>query len=166
MITLEHDGRRYENATRESLLDAGVPEDVVTAAELADVRAEALAAIDAHAGVVRSRYLTLIPGQEMTYQRKTEQARAYLALDAAARAAAGHADFPLLLPEAAAVGADPAPLAALIIAREDAWLQIGGQIEAARVGGKADVSSRRLVHTIADARAAAIAALNALSPPA
>jgi hypothetical protein len=157
-MILEYEGRRYENATVESLLDAGIPPEVVAAAELAEAQRSAFSRIDAEATTARARHVTVIPGQELTYQRKADQAREYLALVPDAR---GAATFPLLIGEAAALGVDPAVHAGLILGRDAGWAMTEAAIEVARVSGKAAVRAAGDVESVLAARDAAVAALAA-----
>jgi hypothetical protein len=104
------------------------------------------ARIDREAGEVRCRFLTSIPAQDLTYQRKESEARAWLAADAP-----DPADFPFLVREAAATAQTVTALAAEVVASADQWADLGSRIEAARVGGKRAV-------TLAATQAAKLAA--------
>ena len=94
------------------------------------------ARIDAEAGAVRMRFITDVAGQELTYQRKESEARAWVADPEMPLAA-----LPFLSAEMAATGADAATCAATIIAAADAWAAIGSAIEGARIGAKRAVSA-------------------------
>ena len=162
MITLQHGDQTFVNFTPEVLAARGVPSAAIAAAQLAQARAAAISAIGAAAGRARARYITTIPGQEMTYVRKAEQARAWSLLGAPAKAAATAADYPLLFPEAAALGQTVDALAAGVLAAESAWALKGGQIEAARVGGNEAARQAATPAAVATAAATAVAALDAL----
>lgn len=87
----------------------------------------ALDQIDQAAGTVRLRYITSVPGQAETYQRKEQQAREWKA--------AGYAGTPpvFVAAEAAALGQDPVAVADYIIETADQWGNFKGpQIEATR----------------------------------
>lgn len=99
-------------------------------------RIDALSAIDDAAGRARLKYITSVPGQSETYQRKEQQAREWQA--------AGFAGNPpsFVNAEAIALGADPQAIALNIIALAEYWSNIKGpEIEAVRLKGKADVTA-------------------------
>ena len=117
-------------------------------AELAGTLASDLAKIDADAENCRLRFITPGAGQAITYLRKEEQARAWVAAGRPSDASA----YPFLTDEATATGQSVGTLADTIIANADIWgAQIGPAIEALRLGGKA---SRRAATTIAERLAA------------
>lgn len=94
---------------------------------LAKLTLDALDAIDQAAGTVRLRYITSVPGQSETYQRKEQQAREWKA--------AGYAGTPpvFVAAEADALGQDPVDVADYIIETADQWGNFKGpQIEATR----------------------------------
>lgn len=91
------------------------------------------AEIDRSAGEARRPFITVIPAQDVMYQRKAAQARAY--------ADDPGGTYPALTGEAAARGMTVADLAAEILATEAAWLAILDATEAARLGAKAAVSA-------------------------
>lgn len=88
---------------------------------------DSLAAIDTAAGTARLKYITSVPGQSETYQRKEEQARAW-------QAASFAGDAPsFIAAEATALGINAQTLALQIITLADYWGDMKGpQIEAAR----------------------------------
>lgn len=88
---------------------------------------DALDQIDQTAGRARLKYITSVPGQAETYQRKEQQAREWKA--------AGYAGTPPVFVgfEAAALGQDPVDVADYIIETADQWGSFKGpQIEAMR----------------------------------
>lgn len=91
------------------------------------------AEIDRQAGEFRGRFITTVPGQEMTYLRKEEEARAHVA--------GTNAEPLMLTAEAAATGVTVADLAAAVIQKADEWAGLGAAIEAARIGAKAAVTA-------------------------
>jgi hypothetical protein len=91
------------------------------------------AQIDRTAGEARRPFITVIPAQDVMYQRKAAQARAY--------GDDPGGTYPALTGEAAARGMTVASLAAEILATEAAWLAILDATEAARLGAKAAVTS-------------------------
>jgi hypothetical protein len=121
---------------------------VADPAWLAGVEADLHARIDAEAGAFRTRFITAVPGQELTYQRKEAEAWAWVTVEAP-----DLADYPFLAAEAAATGSAPGDAAAAIIAAAEMWAAIGSAIEGARIGAK------RAVTAAADAPAKAAAAV-------
>lgn len=89
--------------------------------------------IDARAGAFRCRFITVVPGQEMTYLRKEAEARDVLA--------GGHGPWPMLEATAAALDQPIAELAQEIVKRSDDWTALGAGIEALRLGAKAAVTA-------------------------
>lgn len=74
-----------------------VVEGALTAVEnLATARLDAVTAINAAVGSKRQNFITEIPGQQMIYQAKEVEARAYAALDPEPE---GLEDFPLIAAE-------------------------------------------------------------------
>lgn len=109
------------------------------------------ARIDQEAGQFRGRFLTVAPGQEMTYLRKEEEARALLAGDAGA--------YAFLDAEARATGRTVEQVAGLVVAQADFWLPLGAAIEGLRMGAKMAVTAAT---TRADKEAAAVVDWEAL----
>jgi hypothetical protein len=87
------------------------------------------AQVDASAGAVRCRFITVSPGQEMTYLRKDAEAKAW-APDA------DPASFPMMAAEAEAMGIDMAAVAARVLAASARWERIGSAIEGVRMRAK------------------------------
>jgi hypothetical protein len=94
------------------------------------------ARIDRAAGEVRCRFITDVAGQQLTYDRKEREARAWLAAEAPEIA-----DYPFIAAEAAATGVEPGAAAAEIVAAADAWAGIGSAIEGLRIGAKRAVTA-------------------------
>lgn len=89
--------------------------------------------VDAEAGAFRCRFITVVPGQEMTYLRKEAEARDLLA--------SGAGPWPMLAATAAALDQPIAELAQEIVKRSDEWTALGAGIEALRLGAKAAVTA-------------------------
>lgn len=113
------------------------------AVDLAAIRAAAHVEIDHMAGSVRASVLTMVPGQEMTYLRKEDQARAYLAdgdPDDAdyplLQASVGADAFPAGHPNAGQLVATVAEAAAVVMMVSAAWTSLGAVIERVRLRGK------------------------------
>lgn len=150
-ITITFEGAQYVNWQHEDLINAGVPQPVVLAAAVKQLRE----AIDHAAGQARARHITTSPGQESTYIAKGQEAERFIADGSPADTT----PFVMLTAEAGALGITVADLADQVIATRAAWLQLAGAVEAARLGGKAAVEG---AETIAAAEAAAAAAIEAL----
>lgn len=120
---------------------------------LNDHKASAAAWIDAKAGEARAQFITVAPGQEMTYLEKVTQARAF-----GADPDPDIEDYPLLYGEIGITGESAAEVAGVILGRYAQWQQIGATIEATRLTAKRDVAAA------ADA-AAVLAILDALTWP-
>lgn len=80
--------------------------------------------INREAGACRSRYITVIPGQESTYLMKEQEARAY----------PGAGPFPMLEAEAEACGATVAEIATLVIQTATQWRLLAAMVEGVRRG--------------------------------
>jgi hypothetical protein len=113
------------------------------AMDMGPIRAAAHVEIDRIAGSVRASVLTMVPGQEMTYLRKEDQARAYLAdgdPDDAdyllLQASVGADAYPTGHPNAGQLVATVAEAAAVVMMVSDAWTGLGATIEHVRLRGK------------------------------
>jgi hypothetical protein len=123
---------------------------------LAKLKLDAHAAIDQAAGQARMRYVTEVPGQQATYMRKLEQARAY--------ASAGYTGAvpPYIQAEADATGDTPQGAADAILTTAALWDDVlSPGIEGARIGGKRAVTAASTAEAVQSAADAAIAALGA-----
>lgn len=124
---------------------------------LAEAQTAAQAQVDAAAGRARLRYITDVPGQQATYQRKEQQAREWSVLG-----------FPLPAPsfiqaEADALGAHPQTVAQQVCALADYWAYVKGpEIEAARIAGKAAVRAAETLEAVQAALDAALSELEEL----
>ena len=98
-------------------------------------RTEMLNHVDAKAGFVRAKFITIAPGQEATYILKAQQARAF--------ALAGFVGpIPgLVAAEMAATGKDAQTVTTQIQAEESQWAQLAGGIENIRRRGKVAITS-------------------------
>jgi hypothetical protein len=104
---------------------------------LEDYKARAKNIIDQYAGATRLKFITSVPGQEMTYQEKAEEATDYVA----AGYPADLSGYPFVAAEATATGATATEVADAIIAQRSAWVVIGAEIEQYRIGGKFQVEN-------------------------
>jgi hypothetical protein len=112
--------------------------------DAARLDAELHAKIDREAGELRCRFITDIPGQALTYQRKESEARRFLADEPGT--------FPMLAAEAAALDEPIEDVAARVLAKVEELAVLGGLIEGARIGAKVAVA---LAETAEAKRAAA-----------
>ncbi|WP_427501395.1 hypothetical protein ACQE3E_06750 [Methylomonas sp. MED-D] len=125
---------------------------------LADLKAAAGAEVDRLAGEIRARYITVSPGQEVTYALKRAEAAAYIAAAYPADATA----YPWIAAEATATGKTPAQAADRIAEKAAEWVAIGSQIEGARQAAKAAISAASSAADIWAAKAAFVAAVEGL----
>lgn len=124
---------------------------------LAEQQTNAQAQIDSAAGRARLRYITDVPGQQATYQRKEQQARDWVE--------SGHAGPApsFIAAEAAALGVTPEAIAQQVIALADFWADIKGpEIEACRIKWKAAVRAADALDAVASALDQALSELEAL----
>lgn len=119
---------------------------IVTAVSRGEIEATLHSQIDTQAGETRKRFITEVPGQEMTYMRKETEARAYVAAHGPKAA-----DYPLLSAEASVKEVALLDLANTVIANANAWSVVGAQIEALRIGAKDAVSKAKTVQQMFDA---------------
>ncbi|KAB2679840.1 hypothetical protein [Brucella tritici] len=126
---------QYENWKEYHLVD----EDIVHApivADMARVRSELKARVDAAAEVERLKYITPGDGQAMTYQQKVTEAQA---LKAASNPQAS--DYPLLSSEVGITAETLSDVADIVLAAFAMWQQIGAAIESIRLGAKRDIDT-------------------------
>lgn len=113
--------------------------DLHNFATIADTLAWAKEEIDKAAGAARSRYLTIVPGQDATYSAKYADAKAFIL---AAYPDAQIANYPWVKAEAAATGKTNAQAADSIKLTGDMWnVNLGPSIENLRIGGKQDLTA-------------------------
>lgn len=126
-------------------------------AAITQAQARAQAQVDDAAGRARLRYITDVPGQQATYQRKEQQAREWT-----------EAGYPEPAPsfiaaEAEALDTTPQAIAVQVITLADFWAYSKGpEIEAARIKWKAAVRSATTLEAVQAALDAALAELEAL----
>lgn len=123
---------------------------------LADIKADALVAIDAAAGRARARYITIAPGQEATYLLKSQQATAY-------QAAGYTGTVPgLVQAEVTATGATAQQATDAMLAQEAAWATLAAAIESARRSGKVTAGNAADGAAVATILAATLAQIDAI----
>jgi len=125
---------------------------------LEEAQAAGRADIDSVAGQARSRYITVAPGQEMTYLEKSDQAADYVT----AGYPADTSNYPFVQAEMNATGQSKEDAADGILAQKSAWIAVGVQIEEHRLGGKAAVDAATDLAGVDSAVSAAVALLDAV----
>lgn len=111
--------------------------------DLANAKQSAKNKIDLEAGEFRKQFITDVPGQQMTYQKKETEARLYV------EAASPNAlDYPFLNAEATALGISIETLANQVISNADQWAAIGAAIEGLRIGSKQSVDNSTTLEQI------------------
>lgn len=123
--SLQWDG---ETVTRVHTVEPVPPVD------LAALKRELRAGIDAAAEVERSRYITPGAGQALTYQGKAAEAERYIQTS-------GAGDYPLLAAEVGVTGETLQQVAQIVANLHAQWQMIGGAIERARLTAKAAVDA-------------------------
>ena len=122
--------------------------------------AQAVRRINEAAGQTRLRFITDIPGQEMIYKAKLDEARAYLSgpepesLDA----------FPLIAAEVGITAPDAFQIAMIWLWMAEIWVQAAAQIEAIRLQGTAGVQAAQSLDEIARIESRVLTALHSIGP--
>lgn len=124
----------FPDIPTEETLEAAFPgraEQVIAMA-----RSTAIAMVDDLAGRERAKYITVAPGQEMTYQEKVRQAQAF-----GDDAAPDEGKYPLIYGEVGITAADAAGVAVVVLQSFALWQQIGAAIEKVRLAAKRDINA-------------------------
>jgi len=137
------------------VLDGGIAPYVP---DLTSLKKAARYKIDQSAEHARLRYITNGAGQALVYQKKEDEARAYVL----AGYPADTSNYPFVEAEMNATGKSKEAAADDIIIKADAWVVVGANIEEERLSGKAAVDVATIVADIETARGTAIAALDAI----
>lgn len=98
--------------------------------DLIPLRAQAIADVNTQAGNVRSRFITTIPGQEMIYLKKEQEAISYIAEDPAPT---NLVNYPLLAAEIGVTASTAYELAQIWLNMASQWQAVAGMIETARL---------------------------------
>jgi hypothetical protein len=106
--------------------------------ELDAARVEAIAHINHVIGVRRLGMITVIPGQEMIYNAKEAEAKAFLALKPAPT---DMTDYPFLEAEIGITAPTATDLANLWVVLSGQWKAIGSQLEQLRLGTVGDINT-------------------------
>jgi hypothetical protein len=107
-------------------------------AELARHKQEAIDKINTYAGQVRLKFITNLPGQDLIYKAKEEEALRYLTTDPAPLTLV---DFPMISAEVGVSAPTAYELAQLWANLSVMWRVASGEIEARRLTAIASVSS-------------------------
>lgn len=112
--------------------------------DLDGLRSTYLQRVDVAAGNARMKYITDIPGQQMTYQEKVRQAQAVKALDQGGDLtpfALITGEVGITAPNTGNAEADARAVADVILARYASWQTIGAAIERVRLTAKAALAT-------------------------
>lgn len=112
----------------------------VPAVDINQVREAAYVTIDNAAGNARVKYITSVPGQEVTYLEKEKEARAWL-LDP-------EGDYIFLTNESTKTGIPISDLVDLILYTSATWRNLAAVIEGIRRGGKVAIEHATTVEDI------------------
>jgi len=111
--------------------------------------------IDTAAGAARARYLTIAPGQEITYYVKYQQALSYIS--------AGRPEDTSGYPWLVQAGVSPSDNATIIKAVGDVWyLTLGPLIEGLRMAGKTALPDIETITGVVSHTRSVVAALSAV----
>lgn len=126
------------------------------AAKLQAAKTDAIGRVNTTAGNLRRTFITAIPGQEMLYLAKENEARLYIA-----DPAPDMADYPLIAAEIGPglTAPDAWSLAQLWLNMGAQWRQVAAQIETARLGAVYAVEAAQSEAEIAAIEAAYQASL-------
>lgn len=96
--------------------------------------------IDRAAGASRLEFITDVPGQNMVYKEKAEEAIAYMAIINAS-GTPNDVDYPHIAAEVGISGIDMVAVATTFIAKAGEWKALSAFIEGQRVGAKQQISA-------------------------
>ena len=125
---------------------------------LATLQKEAVDRVDSLAEMSRLKYVTISPGQEMTYTAKLADAKAYISAGYPVDASL----FPCIAFEATATGTTNQQVADLIIYTAGLWSAVGAMIEGKRQEFKKAIATALTVADIRIAEQGFIDAMGAL----
>ena len=129
------------------------------AGELEQRKADRIKEVNAKIGAVREEYITPIPGQEMIYSAKEEEAKAFNAITPRPTDLSG---FPFLEAEIGITAPSAQELADLWVQMAADWRTIGPLLEQLRLGTIEAVRAATTVAEIEQAMADLMSSLEAL----
>lgn len=100
-------------------------------ARLEAQRLQYVAQLNAGIARIRQRYITALPGQDMIYQAKEEEARGYLQLEQEPEALD---DFPFIAAEVGTLAETPYQVAQIWLNMAAHWRQVAAELESLRMG--------------------------------
>ena len=128
-----------DNFPTDFLSDWEIQNGIAVQTAIVSEREDAKTLVDQKIGETRLLFITEIAGQNMTYQRKEEQARSYVADPILAEL--NISQYPFITKEASATGLTNAQVAANVITQADGWVSLGSDIEAIRIGSKMELEA-------------------------
>lgn len=141
--------------------DYGTKQWVESAQEVAAAKASALHSLSDSVSAARRRFITSIPGQEMIYLAKQEEARRYLAESPAPVSLAA---YPLIAAEVGITAPTAYQLAVIWLFMADAWTAAAAQIEGIRLNAASSIQAATTVSAALAALDQAKAALDQINP--
>jgi hypothetical protein len=115
-----------------------VLEGILTAVDIEAFKKSAITKINTEVGRVRLQMITDLPGQELIYKTKEEQARRYLT---ATPEPADLTEYRMIASEVTARGISPYQAAQLILNLAGMWELVGGALEDIRLTAAVDLES-------------------------
>lgn len=155
-ITIDYNGKRLVNFTKDDALSHGVPMSVVLAAFKRGFESS----VDSAAGKARSAFVSLGAYIDQEYLLAKQEAQAWLDGGKDQSAIPSSVEDHIAMFD---VGAEAA--AQEIVATAAQWEQALGMIRRVRLGGKSDVRAAETIEAAEAAAQDAIAALNDIRPP-
>lgn len=126
-------------------------------AELAKKQKEAIAEINSTMSEVRKAYVTDIVGQDMLYQAKEEEAKAYLL-----NLPVDLVDYPLISGEIGITGTTAYEVAQVYVNMAAQWKQLAGTLENLRLGAVKEVEEATTISAITSAKTNYMTAIMAI----
>lgn len=128
-----------QNPLSQSMVN-GVP---TFAFDLEVIRASAYAMVDAAAGIARQRFITDVPGQAQTYERKEAEARRWQPGDP-------DGDYPFMAAEASMTGETIVEVRDSIMAAVNQLVPLAAHIEGKRMAAKKAIAAEANIKGIVD----------------
>jgi hypothetical protein len=131
------EGQGWAISTRNVIESAIVEGEVITSLNFAGVEEWLRTKIDTEAGAMRKLYITDVPGQAQTYERKEREARSWTAGDETANPGS----YPFMIAEATVRAVPIEQVRDEIMAQVNALVPFAALIEAHRVAAKLAVAA-------------------------